>query len=162
MKRKVAFLLYQLAKYLPDRNATNPVISGQWFRGLFAKRFVIHLGSNVKIYQGVGLPFEIKIGSNTQIHQKSNFDVDIEIGNNVNIGHQCLFITNRRQYIGHNSPEKIVVEDDVWIGSRVIVLGGVRIGKKAVVGAGCVVSKNVPPYSLAVGNPVQIINDKYK
>lgn len=50
----------------------------------------------------------------------------------------------------------IVIEDDVWIGDRVIVLDGVRIARGAVVGAGAVVTRDIPPYAVAVGNPARI------
>lgn len=51
----------------------------------------------------------------------------------------------------------VVIEDDVWIGARAIILKGVRIGRGSVIAAGSVVVKDIPPYSLAAGNPAQII-----
>jgi acetyltransferase-like isoleucine patch superfamily enzyme len=53
----------------------------------------------------------------------------------------------------------IIVEDGAWIGSGAIILDGTRIGRNAVVGAGAVVTKDVPPYSIAVGNPARIVRD---
>ncbi|WP_283120570.1 DapH/DapD/GlmU-related protein, partial [Neisseria sp. HMSC072C05] len=50
----------------------------------------------------------------------------------------------------------IVIEDDVWIGRRAIIMGGVRVGKGAVIGAGAVVTKDVLPYCVAAGNPAVI------
>ena len=56
------------------------------------------------------------------------------------------------------TPEKpIVIEDDVWIGARVIILPGVHIGTGAVVGAGAVVTKDVPDYAVVGGNPARIL-----
>ena len=52
---------------------------------------------------------------------------------------------------------RIIIEDAVFLGARSIVLKGVRIGRGAVVGAGCVVGKDIAPYSVAVGNPARII-----
>ena len=51
----------------------------------------------------------------------------------------------------------IVIEDDAWIGFNAIILKGVRIGKGAVVGAGAVVTKNVPDYAIVVGNPAAVV-----
>ena len=51
----------------------------------------------------------------------------------------------------------VFIEEGVWIGNNVIILGGVRIGKKSVIGAGSVVTKDIPPYSIAVGNPAKAI-----
>lgn len=53
----------------------------------------------------------------------------------------------------------IVVEDGAWIGGGAIVLDGVRIGRNAVIGAGAVVTKDVPPYSIVVGNPGRVVRD---
>lgn len=55
---------------------------------------------------------------------------------------------------------KVVIKDYVWVGRRVIILPGVTIGKAAVIGAGTVVSKDVPDYGVAVGNPAKVI--KYR
>jgi galactoside O-acetyltransferase len=53
--------------------------------------------------------------------------------------------------------EPIVIEDKVWIGSNAVVLPGVRIGYGSVVGAGSVVSRDVPPMSVAVGTPCRVL-----
>lgn len=53
--------------------------------------------------------------------------------------------------------KEIVVEDGVWMGAGVIVTPGVRIGKNAVVGAGSVVTRDVPPFSVVVGNPARVV-----
>lgn len=53
----------------------------------------------------------------------------------------------------------VVVEDDVFIGARAIILKGVTIGRGSTIGAGAVVAKSLPPYSVAVGNPARIIGD---
>lgn len=55
----------------------------------------------------------------------------------------------------------IVVEDDVWIGTNVLVLSGVTIGQGAVVAAGSVVTKNVPPYAVVGGNPAHVIKYRF-
>ncbi len=55
----------------------------------------------------------------------------------------------------------IVVEDDVWIGTDSLILSNVRIGKGAVIGAGSVVSKDVPPYAIVVGNPARVVRYRF-
>ena len=54
----------------------------------------------------------------------------------------------------------ITIEDDVWLASNVVVVDGVTIGKGSVVGAGGVVNKNLPPYSVAVGIPARVVKDR--
>jgi acetyltransferase-like isoleucine patch superfamily enzyme len=55
----------------------------------------------------------------------------------------------------------VVIEDDVWIGSRAIVLKGVTIGRGAVVAAGAVVTKSVPPYAIAAGTPAKVLKFRW-
>ena len=83
----------------------------------------------------------------------------IQIGNHVDIADDCLIIDNDFHSVGSvdakSSP--IIIEDDVWIASRSIILKGVTIGKGSVIGAGSIVTKSVPPFSFVVGNPAKIL-----
>lgn len=56
-----------------------------------------------------------------------------------------------------DEPRPIVIEDNVWVGANCFILKGVRIGKGSVVGAGSVVSEDVPPNSIVLGNPARVI-----
>ncbi len=88
------------------------------------------------------------------------------IGNHVNVG-GCVFITDteahpfswhkRRNGNESTLSAPVVIEDDVWIGAQVIVLKGVTIGARSVIGAGSVVTHSIPPDSLAVGNPCHVV-----
>ena len=60
---------------------------------------------------------------------------------------------------GVNLP--VIVEDDVWIGTRVTLLKGVRIGRGSVIGAGSVVTKSIPPFSIAAGNPCRVLRPRF-
>lgn len=54
---------------------------------------------------------------------------------------------------------RVVISDNVWIGANVVVLKGISIGEGAIVGAGSVVTKNVPPYTIVAGNPARVIRE---
>jgi maltose O-acetyltransferase len=54
----------------------------------------------------------------------------------------------------------VTIEDDVWIGMATIILPGVTIGTGAVVGAGSVVTRSIPPYAVSAGNPARVIRDR--
>jgi acetyltransferase-like isoleucine patch superfamily enzyme len=54
-------------------------------------------------------------------------------------------------------PQKLLIDNDVWIGIRAIILPGVRIGEGAIVGAGAAVTKDVPPWSIVGGVPAKVI-----
>lgn len=91
----------------------------------------------------------------------------ISIGNNVLIGSGVLITDNDAHPIHpdlrHDDnrilKSPIVIEDNVFIGARSIILKGVSIGEGSIIGAGSVVTKNVPKYSIFAGNPARIIGD---
>ncbi|MFI1416563.1 sugar O-acetyltransferase [Streptomyces sp. NPDC020731] len=116
-------------------------------------------------------PFHAGFGSN--VHIGDDFfgnvnltfvdDVDIRIGDGVMIAPSVTLTTTghpvhpaRRADFGRFS-EPIVIEDKVWIGSNVVVLPGVRIGYGSVIGAGSVVSRSIPPMSVALGTPCRVV-----
>jgi len=111
---------------------------------------------------------QIIIGDNTRIHGTCIHAYDkIEIRRNCLIaancqifdgnGHDLSFdnVANRLHTIGGAKP--IIIEDNVWIGTNVVVLPGVRIGAGSVISANSVVHKDIPPMVIAGGNPIQII-----
>jgi len=92
----------------------------------------------------------------------------INIGNHVLIGQSVNIHAENHLY---NDPDRlideqgvsyqgVIIEDDVWIGSKVTILDGVTIGRGSVVGAGAVVTKSISPYSIAVGVPAKIIGNR--
>ncbi len=59
------------------------------------------------------------------------------------------------------SKGSIIIEDDVWLGYGCMILSGVKISKGSVIGSGAVVAKDIPPYSIVVGNPGQVIKKRF-
>lgn len=113
----------------------------------------------------------IEIGDNVGISSACIWsDLKISIGNNVNIGadsiiidtdvHSLDYIERRNVKSKQNiKSQPIVIEDDVWIGARCQILKGVTIGARSVIGAGSIVTKNIPPDSIAAGNPCKVIRN---
>jgi len=86
----------------------------------------------------------------------------VSIGDNFHSGKSCLFINTNHQYENANAlpydttariDKKIIIEDNVWLGDKVLVLGGVTIGEGAIIQAGSVVSKSIEKFAIAGGNP---------
>jgi acetyltransferase-like isoleucine patch superfamily enzyme len=107
----------------------------------------------------------IEIGDNTVINRFTYLDgrVPLKIGNNVNVSHYTLIQTlthdpQNPDFVCLCKP--VVVEDHVWIGARAIILPGVTLGEGCVIGAGAVVTKDVPPYTIAVGNPARVVRER--
>ena len=61
---------------------------------------------------------------------------------------------------GWSAEKPVVIEDDVWIGSRVTILPGVTIGEGSIIGASSVVTKSCPPYSIVVGNLAVVVKSR--
>lgn len=94
----------------------------------------------------------------------------------VQIGKDCMIASHSSMYANNHrfmdrdvlircqgiTTEGIVIEDDCWLGTGVRVVDGVRIGKGSVIGAGAVVTRNIPPYSIAVGVPARVIGTRGK
>lgn len=81
----------------------------------------------------------------------------VQIGTGVGIftaGHDTS-VLSRQKWVEFGHP--IFIEDDCWIGGNTVILPGVRIGKGSTIGASSVVTKDIPPYSVAVGSPCRVI-----
>lgn len=118
-------------------------------------------------------PFMCDYGYNIEIGENfcsnHNFlildSAKVVFGDNVMVGPNCGFYTTTHplnpevRRAGLQSAKPIVVGDNAWICANVIVLGGVTIGENSVIGAGSVVTKDIPPFSLAVGNPCRIVKN---
>lgn len=92
---------------------------------------------------------------------------NVSFGNYFHSGIECMIISQNHNYEGDKIPydeskilKTITIGDCVWFGSRVTVLGGVVIGEGAIVAAGAVVTKDVPPLAIVGGNPAKVI--KYR
>jgi len=93
----------------------------------------------------------------------------VTIGDNFHSGQGCLMITSFHKYDNGNAipydtkesiNKNIIIEDNVWIGDRVIILGGVKIEEGVIIQAGSVVTKNIPKYAIAGGHPAIVF--KYR
>ncbi len=134
----------------------------------------ISIGDGVQIQQGVDIralnDTYLKIEEETYIGPY----VCIAGPGNIKIGKGCLiaahcglFANNHNfvdpiQYIARQGITRkgIVIEDDCWLGHGVTVTDGVTIGRGCVIGAGSVVTKDIPPYSIAVGTPAKVVKSR--
>lgn len=103
------------------------------------------------------------IGEGTQILANSNVCARVKTGKYciintaASVDHECVLGNNVHIGPGAKLAGCVQVEDNVFVGTNATVLPRIRIGENAVVGAGAVVTKDIPPYSVAVGNPAKVI-----
>ena len=129
-------------------------------------KFVLGDGATIEnfctVNNGVG---DVIIGSNTLIGMGNVIIGPVSIGNDVILAQNIVISGLNHEYRDvsipiHQQPvttAPIVVEDECWIGANAVITAGVTIGKHSVVAAGAVVTKNIPPYSVAAGNPAKVI-----
>lgn len=112
-------------------------------------------------------PHLMDVGNNVFIGERAHIAAEVTIGNNVMFGPRPIILGGDHYFAvkgksvrfmrprerENNLP--IVIEDEAWLGARVILLKGVRIGMGSVVGAAAVVTRSIPPYTVAAGNPAR-------
>lgn len=114
------------------------------------------------INNGVGA---VNIGNNSRIGIGNVIIGPVTIGNNVILAQNIVISGLNHNYTDVETPiylqgetvAIITIEDDCWIGANVVITAGVTIGKHCVVAGGAVVTKDIPPFSVAVGNPARVV-----
>lgn len=148
-----------------DYNLTRP--SEEDKRNEILKRLFGHVGKNIWIEP----PLRVAYGNRTYIGDNfyANFnlvlvdDINIFIGNNVMFAPNVIISTTGHpvhpdlRKNGEQFSFPVKIEDNVWIGSNVVILPGVTIGENSVIGAGSVVTKDIPKNVVAVGNPCKVL-----
>jgi len=168
-KKKVIYFFYLiLAKNLPS-SYSRINFGSKAIRGWFGSRILNNAGKNINIEKGAIFSDQVDLGDNSGLGINSKLYGRVIIGCNVMMGPDCLVYTRNHNIEdvsvpmnvqGETQEMPVVIENDVWIGARVIILPGKRIGKGSVVGAGAVVSRDIPEFSVAVGNPIRIIRNR--
>lgn len=139
------------------------------FYTFLAKRKAVSCGNGLKVNARSYFSGTIHFGENCNFNgMECVGGGEIRFGSNFHSGTECLIITQNHNYDeGVSIPyddsyifKKIIIEDNVWFGSRVIVTGNITIGEGAIIAAGSVVCKDVPKCAIVGGNPARVI--KYR
>jgi acetyltransferase-like isoleucine patch superfamily enzyme len=153
-------LLFGLLELLP-----------QFLRRIFFKAMFRRLGApgliDYKTY--FRYPSKMSIGHHSYINHGCCFygsslkGVEIVIGDDVALGPHVKIFTATHDYSTidlKDVAESVTVEDNAWVGGGTIILPGVTIGRGAIIGAGSVVTKDIPAFSVAVGNPARVVRTR--
>ena len=170
MIKRLCLAIYCLfAKHLPATNNTLWISRCiQKIRLLIARNVFDYCGKNVNIEKGAdfGTGSGIRIGDNSGLGVNCSVRGPLEIGKNVMMGPDVIIMTSSHNVDSTSIPmnqqgslpkQKVVICDDVWIGTRVIILPGIKVGTGSIIGAGAVVTKDVPDYAIVGGVPAKII-----
>lgn len=178
--RKISFkqllciiIYYSILYYLPSSTF---IVSGigrlsKKLRYLCCRHIFLRCGNNVNIERkaNFGCGLEIEIGDNSGIGINSTLPCDTKIGKNVMMGPNCYILASNHSFDrtdipmieqGFSIKKQTLIEDDVWIGRNVIMTPGRTIKQGTIIGAGCVLCKDFPSYSIVGGNPSKIIKTR--
>lgn len=140
------------------------------------KRKAMGVGKGLKVNYRSSVSKGTVLGDNVNFNgmKINGGSAKIIIGNNFHSGHECNIIACYHNYNSDTSipydntfiDKDVTIEDNVWIGNRVIILGGVTIGEGSIIQAASVVVNNIPKYSIAGGHPAKVFKyrdiEKYK
>ncbi len=179
-----AFLMMRHVKYRLNNFCL--WLQASWkFQAFIPKGVCIHYPENIKVGKNFSLGeycqlfcqdpengSRLEIGDDVALNSfvmlNAGCGGTIDIGDNVVIGPMTVIRAANHRFNDPNVPIRaqghrgghIKIEDDVWLGAHVTVLPNVTIGRSSVIGAGSVVTKDIPPYSVAVGNPAKVIRSR--
>ncbi len=169
IKRFIGRALYVIiGKHMPLSGAKCS-FGARRFRQFCAHLILDDCGKWVNIDKGVTFATDIKLGEGSGIGANCSIPTGVTIGDHVMMGIDILMFTNEHRHDditipmglqGRTKVEPIVIEDDVWIGSRSLIMKGIRIGHGAIIAAGSVVTKDVPPYEIWGGNPARLLKSR--
>lgn len=157
------------ARWLP---ATDNAMPGKdifrRFRSIVGKRCLDKAGQNVNIEHmadfGTGIGMEI--GNNSGLGINCRVRGPLKIGNDVMMGPDVVILSGGHVFDRTDIPMRLqggkksqttIIGDDVWIGTRSIIMPGVKIGRGVIIGSGAVVTKDVPDYAIVGGIPAKVI-----
>lgn len=159
-------IYYMFARHLPI--SYQPYAFGsKYIRYACCKKLLAKCGRQANIEHGA----DFGVGSSVELGNYSGIGIharigDVKIGDYVMMGPDvCIFSHNHQNndlntpmsFQGFTATKPVVIENNVWIGARVIILPGVTIGEGSIIGANAVVTKDVPSFAVVAGNPARIV-----
>lgn len=134
-------------------------------RSFLVTKYLRKCGENLRVKSGSEISPKSQIGDNSELGTRCMIQSHCNIGSNVIMGPDVKIYSRNHRYDNLNTPIQYqgkrqyitVIGNDVWIGANVIILAGVEVGDHVIIGAGTVVTKDVPDYAIVGGNPAKVI-----
>lgn len=169
LKRRLgAVLYYGLASHLPPSYSLGGRV-GRALRGFCGRLMLARCGTGVNIEQGARFSPRVTLGDRSGIGVHAKLYGTCHIGACVMMGEDVTIIHRNHRHDrtdipmmdqGFEPERPVTIGDDVWIGDRVVLLPGVRVGRGAILGAGAVVTRDVPDYAIVAGVPARVIGSR--
>ena len=169
MIRAFAILTYDLiAVHLPASHQKWS-FGAKRLRAFCARHMLTSCGENVNVERHARFGRGVTLGDRSGIGINASIGEQTHIGSDVMMGPDCVIYTRNHRFDrldiprreqGYGPVEPVEIGDDCWIGGRVTILPGVHVGNGAVIAAGAVVTKDVPPYAVVGGVPAKIIYNR--
>ena len=168
---KLCFLLlyYGVAKHLPPSTRSSTRIF-RYIRKFVCRNLFDKCGTNINVEAGAnfGTGRGIEIGNKSSIGVRAQIRGPLSIGDNVMMGPEVVILTSNHRFdrldITMDRQGSIIkpvkIGNDVWIGQRVMIMPGVKIGNGVIIAAGAVVTKDIPDYAVVGGVPAKVL--KYR
>ena len=165
IKKAIGLFLYNLiGKHMPV-SFSKLKLGQKHFRRMCGKLILAKCGKNVNIEKNATFSSKVELGDNSGIGIRAYIAGTCHIGRDVMMGPDCIIYTRNHKTSdltrpmrgqGFEQEKPVYIGDDVWIGGRVIILPGVHVGDHVIIGAGAVVTKDVPDWAVVAGNPAVV------
>jgi maltose O-acetyltransferase len=163
-------LFYIIANRLPDTPMPGSFTSGK-IRKWLCRRIFKRCGVDVRIHSGIdfGTGVNLELGDHSSINKECWISNDTIIGRDVMMGPEVIILSSSHNHEKTSIPmrqqgaperQPVIIGDDVWIGTRAIILRGVKVGSHSIIAAGSVVTKDVDDWSIVGGNPARVIGTR--
>lgn len=167
MKALFVILYYGIFRHLPATDSGLPFSSIiRKTRSYVAGKIIAKAGKNINIEKGAYFGRgELHLGNNSGIGVNCRVGNGTYIGDNVMMGPEVVILTSNHSHSRIDIPmveqgfdhKPVYIGNDVWIGTRAIILPGVKIGNGVIIGAGAVVTKDVPDFAIVGGVPAKVV-----
>ena len=165
----VGKIVFEFGCILPASDAVLFGSAARRIRFLGARLRMKSHGKNLNIEKGAYYTQNCTLGDHSALGVHAYIGGTVVIGNDVMMGPECrIYTVNHRadrldipmRLQGATEEQPVIIGNDVWIGTRVTILPGVKIGDHSIIAAGAVVTGDVPPYAIVGGVPAKVIRDR--
>lgn len=166
--RKFYYLIYRVfVRYFP--NDFRPyALFLPTIRNFVVRRFLLEAGGGIRVKYNADVSPNIKLGDNSELGESCLIYGGVEIGSDVLMGQNVKIFTRNHIASSIEVPirlqgeifKPVLIRDDVWICSNVVILPGVEVGPHSIIASGSIVTKSFPEYSVIGGNPAKLIRKR--